>query len=154
MALPPTRFVLDRVLPEPGEGPSEELIRDGYYKIEVHTRTPAGERWVARVEAKGDPGYGATRGLLGESALCLALDSAELPDRAGVLTPATAMGGALVERLRAAGQTFEVSRSWRLGHQVAERAAHDLVPGRGVGDSLEPVAQVDRSRGLPPPRPP
>ena len=42
--------------------------------------------------------------MMGESALCLALD--ELPDRFGVLTPATAMGTALVDRLRAAGMTL------------------------------------------------
>ncbi len=41
------------------------------------------------------------------SALCLALDRERLPDQAGVLTPATAMGDALADRLRAAGQTFE-----------------------------------------------
>ena len=46
--------------------------------------------------------------MLGESALCLGLDADRLPARAGVLTPATAMGDALAERLRAAGQTFEV----------------------------------------------
>jgi short subunit dehydrogenase-like uncharacterized protein len=47
--------------------------------------------------------------MLGESALCLAGDPAGLPDRAGVLTPATAMGTALVERLRAAGHSYGVS---------------------------------------------
>jgi short subunit dehydrogenase-like uncharacterized protein len=45
--------------------------------------------------------------MLGESALCLALDRDALPSRAGVLTPSTAMGHALAERLRAAGQTYE-----------------------------------------------
>jgi short subunit dehydrogenase-like uncharacterized protein len=45
--------------------------------------------------------------MLGESALCLALDQDALPDAAGVLTPSTAMGDALVDRLRAAGQTLE-----------------------------------------------
>ena len=44
--------------------------------------------------------------MLGESALCLALDGDRLPGRAGVLTPATAMGTVLAERLRAAGQTL------------------------------------------------
>ena len=111
LALPPTRFILDRVLPDPGEGPSEEMVRDGFYKIEIHARTPAGERWVARVEATGDPGYGATAVMLGEAGLCLALDGDRLPDRAGVLTPATAMGGALVERLRAAGHTLQADRA-------------------------------------------
>ena len=47
--------------------------------------------------------------MLGESALALALDGERLPDRAGVLTPATAIGAVLVERLRAAGQTYEVA---------------------------------------------
>ena len=44
----------------------------------------------AKVAAKGDPGYAATAVMMGEAALCLALD--QLPDRFGVLTPATAMG--------------------------------------------------------------
>ena len=61
------------------------------------------------MKAQGDPGYGATSVMLGESALCLALDGDRLPDRAGVLTPATAMGSVLADRLRAAGQTFAVS---------------------------------------------
>jgi short subunit dehydrogenase-like uncharacterized protein len=109
LALPPSRFALDRVLPGPGAGPKEELVREGFFVIEIHARTPADERWVCRVEAQGDPGYGATRVMLGQSALCLALDGDRLPDRAGVLTPATAMGSVLADRLRAAGQTFDVS---------------------------------------------
>jgi short subunit dehydrogenase-like uncharacterized protein len=110
LALPPTRFVLDRVLPGPGAGPKDELVQNGFFVIEIHARTPADERWVCRVEAQGDPGYGATRVMLGESALCLALDGERLPERAGVLTPATAMGSVLTDRLRAAGQKFDVSR--------------------------------------------
>jgi short subunit dehydrogenase-like uncharacterized protein len=47
--------------------------------------------------------------MLGESALALALDGDRLPDGAGSLTPATAMGEVLVERLRAAGHTYEVT---------------------------------------------
>ncbi|MDN5932728.1 MAG: hypothetical protein L0I24_16960, partial [Pseudonocardia sp.] len=52
-------------------------------------------------------GYAATAVMLGESGLCLALDG--LPDRAGSLTPATAMGTALVERLVTAGHTYTVT---------------------------------------------
>ena len=109
LALPPSRYVLDRVLPDPGEGPKEDLVRRGFFVIEIHARTAAGERRVCRVEAQGDPGYGATSVMLGESALCLALDGDDLPDRAGVLTPATAMGSVLANRLRVAGQRFDVS---------------------------------------------
>jgi short subunit dehydrogenase-like uncharacterized protein len=63
------------------------------------------------VGATGDPGYGATSVMLGEAGLCLGLDGERLPERAGVLTPATGMGEALVERLRAAGQVFDAQRS-------------------------------------------
>jgi len=110
MAIPPARMVLDRVLPDPGEGPSEKLVRGGYYDIEIHAHTPSGERWMCHVAAQGDPGYGATSVIFGESALCLALDGERLPPRAGVLTPATAMGAVVADRLRVAGQTFDVSR--------------------------------------------
>jgi short subunit dehydrogenase-like uncharacterized protein len=103
----PTRAVLDRVLPDPGEGPSEAAREKGSFRIEVHAHTESGARYVTRVAAQGDPGYKATAVMLGESALCLALDADALPRRAGVLTPATGMGDALVARLRAAGQTYE-----------------------------------------------
>ena len=111
MTFGPSRTVLRRVLPAPGEGPSEKTRETGFFKIEIHARTVSGSRWVCRVAAKGDPGYKATALMLGEAALCLALDEERLPDRAGVLTPATAMGMPLVERLRAAGMTLEASRA-------------------------------------------
>jgi short subunit dehydrogenase-like uncharacterized protein len=109
LVLPPTRFVLDRVLPDPGEGPSEEARRKGFFTIEHHTTTTGGRKYVATIAAKGDPGYAATAVMLGEAALCLAFDDDKLPGTAGVLTPSTAMGDALVDRLRAAGHTLEVT---------------------------------------------
>jgi short subunit dehydrogenase-like uncharacterized protein len=111
LALPPSRFVLDRVLPGPGAGPKEDLVRRGFFEIEIHGRTPADERWLCHVQAPGDPGYGSTSVMLGESALALGLDFDTLPDRAGVLTPATGIGLRLADRLRAAGQTFEARRA-------------------------------------------
>ena len=105
----PTRAVLDRVLPSPGDGPGEEARRKGFFRIDLHARTSSGRRYRARVAAQGDPGYAATAVMFGESALCLALDEARLPGGGGVLTPATAMGDALVERLRGAGQTLSVA---------------------------------------------
>ena len=108
MSIPPTRALLDRVLPAPGDGPSAEQREKGYFAIDVHTRTSAGRRLVCRVKAQGDPGYKATAVMLGESALAMALDGDGLLDVAGVLTPATAMGEVLADRLRAAGQTYEV----------------------------------------------
>jgi short subunit dehydrogenase-like uncharacterized protein len=71
-------------------------------------------RYLAKIEARGDPGYAATSVMLGESALCLALDRDRLPDRAGVLTPATAMGATLTKRLQSAGHTLTAQRITQL----------------------------------------
>ncbi len=104
----PTESLINRVAPSPGQGPSERARENGHYRIETHTRTSGGGRYVCRIAAKGDPGYKATAVMLGESVLALALDGERLPDRAGVLTPASAIGAVLADRLRAAGQTYEV----------------------------------------------
>jgi short subunit dehydrogenase-like uncharacterized protein len=109
LANPTSRKLLSGLLPDPGEGPSEKVRRTGFFRIEIHARTSGGARYVCDAAAQGDPGYAATAVMLGESALCLALDDCP-PPPAGVLTPATAMGTALVERLRAAGSTLEVRR--------------------------------------------
>jgi len=111
MAFGLSRALASRLLPVLGEGPSEKARRNGFFRMEIHARTSAGARYVGRVEASGDPGYAATSVMLGESALCLALDRDCLPDRAGVLTPATAMGDALAGRLRSAGQILTTQRA-------------------------------------------
>ena len=106
LAFGPSRAVLGKLLPAPGQGPSEKTRRTGLFRMQIHTRTSAGVRYLGTIQAQGDPGYAATSVMLGESALCLALDRDRLPDRAGVLTPATAMGTALADRLRSAGHTL------------------------------------------------
>ena len=111
LVLPPTRFVLDRVLPDPGEGPSEKTVREGFYEIEIHATAADGRRWRADVKAKGDPGYGATSVMLGEAALSLALDSHAESGPPGVRTPATAVGGELLRRLEAAGHRYDITRA-------------------------------------------
>jgi len=110
LAFGPSRALLrqlqGRLLPAAGQGPSEKTRRNGYFRIQVHTSTATGQRYVARVEAQGDPGYAATSVMLSQSALCLALDRDRGPGLAGVLTPATAMGTALITRLTDAGLTL------------------------------------------------
>jgi short subunit dehydrogenase-like uncharacterized protein len=109
MSLPPTRALLDRVLPAPGTGPSEAVRRNGWFRMVVDAQAEDGRRYRAIASGTGDPGYAATAVMLGETALALALDGDRLPERAGSLTPATALGGVLVERLRRAGHTYEVT---------------------------------------------
>lgn len=104
------RRLVERVVPKPGTGPSEAARERGYYRIETYTTTTTGARYVARMEQRGDPGYKATSVLLGECGLALALDRDKLPDLFGVLTPAAAMGDALLARLPAAGVSLEVDR--------------------------------------------
>jgi short subunit dehydrogenase-like uncharacterized protein len=113
LAFGPSRALLGQLLPAPGQGPSEKTRRTGLFRMQIHTRTSAGVRYLGTVEAPGDPGYAATSVMLGESALCLALDRDRLPGRAGVLTPATAMGTVLAGRLRSAGHTLATAQITR-----------------------------------------
>lgn len=108
MQFGPVATLIDRVLPAPGEGPSERSRERGRFHVETHARTSGGRRYVCDIAAEGDPGYKATSVMFGESALALAFDAQRLPPRAGVLTPATAIADTLVERLRRAGHTYEV----------------------------------------------
>ena len=109
MTVPPARALLDRLLPAPGRGPSEQTREKGWFRSVVTAGTEAGVRYRAEAAGRGDPGYAATAVMLGQSALALALDGDRLPERAGSLTPATALGSVLVERLRTAGHTYEVA---------------------------------------------
>jgi short subunit dehydrogenase-like uncharacterized protein len=102
---------LEKRLPKPGEGPSDEVMAKGHYTVRVlGERTGDGEppqRVLAIVGDKRDPGHGSTAMMLAESAMCLAFDSLASPG--GILTPAAAMGMTLVDRLRAADMTFEIA---------------------------------------------
>ncbi|WP_182357653.1 saccharopine dehydrogenase family protein [Tomitella gaofuii] len=106
----PTRALLDRVLPAPGDGPGEKARANGRFAVDVYATTSTGAHYRSRVAAHGDPGYAATAVMLGESALALALDRAAAPEAAGVLTPATGIGQPLAERLRSRGFTLDVER--------------------------------------------
>ncbi|MGC4961698.1 saccharopine dehydrogenase family protein [Gordonia sp. DT101] len=107
MSFGPTRKLLDRLLPKPGEGPSEKVREKGSFVTETYTTTTTGRRYRSQMRMKGDPGYKATAIMLGESALTLALERDRLSSLTGVLTPAAAMGDVLANRLRAAGATLD-----------------------------------------------
>jgi len=104
------RRVVERIVPKPGTGPSAASRERGYYRIETYTTTTTGARYVARMEQRGDPAYKATSVLLGESALALAFDRDTLSDLRGVLTPAAAMGDALLARFPGAGVSLRTER--------------------------------------------
>ena len=108
MLAPTRKLVLSKVLPSPGEGPSKEKRESGFFVTRlVGTLADGRGKLHGLVKGEQDPGYGETAKMLGESAVCLAKD--EIGKSGGILTTASCMGMRLVERLRRAGMTFEVS---------------------------------------------
>jgi short subunit dehydrogenase-like uncharacterized protein len=106
------------LLPKPGEGPDEWLMERGYFHVYALAIAAAGAPAGARVGRAdvfsapgwGDPGYRGTALMSIESALALSIDRVSCAStEGGVLTPASAMGDALVKRLTDAGMRFEVS---------------------------------------------
>ena len=104
--VPPLRRLLGSRI-QPGQGPDETRREKSWFTVDF-VGEAGGKRVRTRVSG-GDPGYGETAKMLGESALCLALD--DNPHVAGQLTPAQAMGERLLDRLQAAGIRFEVVES-------------------------------------------
>ncbi|SCL68262.1 saccharopine dehydrogenase (NAD+, L-glutamate forming) [Micromonospora citrea] len=87
-----------------GQGPTPQQRAKSWFRVRF-VGTGGGRRVLTEV-AGGDPGYDETAKMLAESALCLATD--ELPATSGQVTPVTAMGDALLDRLVRAGMTFRV----------------------------------------------
>ncbi len=101
--------MIDKRLPEPGEGPNKAAREAGFYNLKFFTILQDDSVVVGKVTGDMDPGYGSTSKMLAESAICLAKDS--LPDIGGLLTPSVAMGDALLQRLQDnAGLTFSFSQ--------------------------------------------
>lgn len=107
-AIGPIRSLLERfVLPAPGEGPDANERLNGHFHLQMLGSGPGSNQIRVSIRGDRDPGYGSTSKMLGESAVCLAKDPNDT--RGGFWTPASAMGGQLLERLqRNAGLTFTV----------------------------------------------
>ncbi len=87
-----------------GDGPDVARRAKSWFRVDF-VGEGGGQVVHARVSG-GDPGYDETAKMLAESALSLAFD--DNPPTAGQVTTAQAMGDHLIERLQAAGITFEV----------------------------------------------
>jgi short subunit dehydrogenase-like uncharacterized protein len=109
-ALPPTRWLLERFLPSPGEGPTPEQQRNGFFDIRLLGRTADDRSLMVKVTGDQDPGYGSTGKMLGQAGVCLALDTPKSTTPGGFWTPATIFGDRLVDRLvKHSGLRFEVA---------------------------------------------
>ncbi|PNW82174.1 hypothetical protein CHLRE_06g277100v5 [Chlamydomonas reinhardtii] len=116
LGLAPLRAVARRFLPAPGQGPSEDVQRNGFWTHDLVAVTDEEKPRVVRGKCgdRRDPGYWSTSRMLLETGLALSLDAERLaadPRLApgGVLTAAAGCGHVLLERLRGAGFTFEVA---------------------------------------------
>ena len=99
---PARRWLLGRM--QPGDGPDAARRAKAWFRARFVAE--GGGRRVTTEVSGGDPGYGETAKMLAESALCLAFD--DVPESAGQVTTAVAMGNRLIDRLQRAGITFRV----------------------------------------------
>ena len=100
--VPPLRNFLKGKVPQ-GSGPDEAKRDKSWFTVEFVGE--GGGQTVRTKVSGGDPGYTETAKMLSEAALCLAFD--DNPQTSGQVTPAVAMGDALLARLQAAGMRFE-----------------------------------------------
>ncbi|KAI8638531.1 saccharopine dehydrogenase [Parasitella parasitica] len=115
LKVPFLREKITKALPGSGDGPNAEARAKGHFNIEFVGTTesePYDEPIRVRGIVKGfrDPGYGDTCRMVVESALCIVKSLKELPGKeGGILTPATAFGHVLLNRLKHNnGMIFEV----------------------------------------------
>lgn len=76
--------------------------------MSVEAATSGGNEVQVQVDGEGHVGYLATARMIGEAGLLLAEPGAT-PERAGCLTPATALGTASAERFERARLRFSVT---------------------------------------------
>ena len=102
---PLRRALLDRI--KQGDGPDQARRARSWFTVDF-VGEGGGQTVHTRI-AGGDPGYDETSKMLAEASLCLATD--ELPQVAGQVTTAQAMGDVLIKRLQSAGIEFQVLQS-------------------------------------------
>ena len=115
-------------LPGPGEGPSAEARASSWFRSYFLGESTDGRRLITSISG-GAPGYEETSKIVGEAALLLALEHDALPASGacgGVLTPAVALGGALLDRLDGCGLRFAV-RGTDLADDLPRMVADDFV---------------------------
>jgi short subunit dehydrogenase-like uncharacterized protein len=99
---------LRKRLPGSGFGPQGSRMEDWSWTMAVNAGTVGGHFVRIDLDADGQPGYLTTSKMLGEAGLLLSEDGAT-PERAGLITPAAALGTEQVDRFRHAGMRFQVS---------------------------------------------
>ena len=103
-----TASAMEALGPDAGAGPAEDRLEGWRWRLEVLGTTEDGGTERVVVDADGHPGYLATSRMVVEAGLLLADPDADVPDRAGHLTPAVALGTAELARFAEAGVRFRI----------------------------------------------
>ena len=97
------------LLPHSASGPRSDRMEGWTWAIDGVVRGAAGAEARVRVEGRGHTGYLATSRMTAEAGLLLADPDADIPEGAGCLTPAAALGTAELQRFAAAKLYFTAS---------------------------------------------
>lgn len=95
-------------IPKPGNGPSKKIMEKGYFKMRIKGYTSNKDISQVTVYGNSDPGYSATAKMITESALSILLNGDKINKSYGVLTPASAIGPTVINRLKTKGITFTI----------------------------------------------
>ena len=95
-------------IPKPGNGPSKKIMENGYFKMRIKGYTSNKDISQVTVYGNSDPGYSATAKMITESALSILLNEDKINKSYGVLTPASAIGPTVINRLKTKGITFTI----------------------------------------------
>jgi len=108
---PPVRWLAQHLFPQAGTGPSEEVRKNGRYEatnitLSIPSPSSPSPRYVrTTLSGKGDPGYSLAALMVSEVGLALLPSSRSkltpIGQKGGILTPMSACGFTLVERLNA-----------------------------------------------------
>ena len=109
MLISPISVIFRKLFTKAGKGPDKKTRENGWFESIFIGKNKNNEKYKLRMFCKGDPGYKSTAKLICESALCLALNSENLPNTnaGGVLTTSTGLGSTLIDRLKKADVLFE-----------------------------------------------
>lgn len=109
MAIAPLREIALKFLPRPGEGPSPQEQREGFFDFRFIGETVSGKTISAKVVGDRDPGYGSTSKMLAQAGISLCKDVSHAQKGGGFWTPATVFDQRLFDRLsQHAGLSFEI----------------------------------------------
>ena len=93
-------------LPTPGQGPDTATRAQSWFRFTLVAEAADGSLKLAGQISGGDPGYDETAKMVSEAAVGIATQSVP-PSTVGFMTPATALGSVLRERLHVEGIRFD-----------------------------------------------